>query len=75
MVLNRGAIVEQNEEKVIFDYTGALYPNGLDPEQVYYFNDEDIDEIVFEGFKDEEEERFQTLYKEWHANNSELKKR
>lgn len=62
-------------KKKSFLITQELYiPNGLDPEQVYYFNDEDIDEIVFEGFKDEEEERFQTLYKEWHANNSELKK-
>ncbi len=49
--------------KKSFDYTGALYPQGLDPEQVYYFNDEDIDEVVFEGFKDEDEERFVKLYK------------
>ncbi len=74
MVLNRGAIVEQNGEKVIFDYTGALYPNGLNPEQVYYFNDEDVDEVVFEGFKDEEEERFQALYKKWESKHSNLKK-
>lgn len=52
MILNRGPVVEQNGEQVIFDYTGALYPNGLDPEQVYYFNDDDIDEVVFEGYKD-----------------------
>ncbi|HBC90467.1 MAG TPA: hypothetical protein DCZ00_03375 [Lactococcus sp.] len=65
MILNRGPVVEQNGEQVIFDYTGALYPNGLDPEQVYYFNDDDIDEVVFEGYKDEEEERFRTLYNKW----------
>ncbi|MBL3715972.1 DUF4176 domain-containing protein [Lactococcus garvieae] len=65
MILNRGPVVEQNGEQVIFDYTGALYPNGLDPKQVYYFNDDDIDEVVFEGYKDEEEERFRTLYNKW----------
>lgn len=74
MILNRGAVVEQIGEKVIFDYTGSLYPNGLDPEQVYYFNDEDIDEVVFEGYKDEEEERFIELYNKWKEKNSDLKK-
>lgn len=69
MILNKGPLVEQQGEKVFFDYTGALYPQGLDPEQVYYFNDEDIDEIVFEGFKDEEEQRFETLYKQWMEKN------
>mgnify|MGYP004521727731 CR=1 FL=1 len=48
MILNRGPLAEQHGKKVFFDYTGALYPQGLDPEQVYYFNDEDIDEVVFE---------------------------
>ncbi|MBK0084293.1 DUF4176 domain-containing protein [Lactococcus sp. S64] len=74
MILNRGPIVEQNEEKVLFDYTGAIYPNGLDPEQVYYFNDEDIDEVVFEGYKDGEEKRFIELYSKWREKNSNLKK-
>lgn len=75
MILNRGPVVEQNGEQVIFDYTGALYPNGLDPEQVYYFNDDDIDEVVFEGYKDEEEERFRTLYNKWlDREGAELKK-
>jgi len=74
MILNRGAVVEQIGENVIFDYTGSLYPNGLDPEQVYYFNDEDIDEVVFEGYKDEEEQRFIELYNKWKEKNSNLKK-
>lgn len=74
MILNRGAVVEQKEENVIFDYTGAIYPNGLDPEQVYYFNDEDIDEVVFEGYTGEEEKRFTELYNKWRKKNFNLKK-
>jgi len=74
MILNRGAIVEHEEEQVLFDYTGSIYPNGLNPEHVYYFNNEDVDKVVFEGFKDEEEERFITLYEQWLANQTELKK-
>lgn len=56
MILNRGAIIEQEGQDVLFDYTGALFPDGLNPEQVYYFNHEDIDE-----------ERFVKLYKKWLA--------
>ena len=57
MILNRGPFVEQGGEKVFFDYTGALYPSGLDPEEVFYFNETDVEEVLFEGFRDEEEVR------------------
>ena len=40
-------------------------PEGLTPEQVYYFNHEDIDDIVFKGYSDIDEERFVKLYKKW----------
>jgi len=74
MILNRGSVVEQEGERMLFDYTGALYPSGLNPEQVYYFNGDNIDKIVFEGFKDEEEERLVALYEEWLSKQPKLKK-
>ncbi|MGM0332989.1 DUF4176 domain-containing protein [Enterococcus sp. AZ050] len=74
MILNRGALVEQDGNKVVFDYTGAIYPTGLDPEQVYYFNDEDVDEVIFEGFKDDDEKRFVQLYDKWRKNNLSISK-
>ena len=34
-----------------------------------------VDNVIFEGFKDEEENRYQELYKKWLAeNSSKLKK-
>jgi hypothetical protein len=75
VILNRGAIVEQGEQKVLFDYTGAFYPEGINPEEVYYFNQEDIDEIIFTGYSDWDEERFVSLYKKWLiADGSNLEK-
>ncbi|MFS9337177.1 DUF4176 domain-containing protein [Streptococcus intermedius] len=75
IILNRGPIITQHGEDVLFDYTGALYPEGLNPEQVYYFNQEDIDEVVFEGYKDDDEKRFRELYEKWLlGKGSELKK-
>lgn len=75
MVLNRGAMLEQAGEQVIFDYSGCIYPIGLDATQVFYFNEENIDKVIFEGFVDEEEKRYQELYHQWLAeNSSKLKK-
>ncbi|GAE32068.1 DUF4176 domain-containing protein [Halalkalibacter hemicellulosilyticus] len=69
MILNRGPIIEENGENKMFDYSGCFYPQGLVPDKVFYFNQENIDEVVFEGFQDEEEKRFQTLFKDWKEEN------
>lgn len=37
----------------------------MNPEQVFYFNDENIDKVVFEGYRDGEEIRFEELYSQW----------
>ncbi len=71
MILNRGAMLEVEGEQILYDYSGCFYPQGLMPDQVYYFNHENIDEVVFEGFKDEEETRFQKVFEDWKAENKE----
>ncbi|KXF71674.1 DUF4176 domain-containing protein [Enterococcus faecalis] len=76
MVLNRAPIIEEEGKQLLFDYSGAIYPVGLNPEEVFYFNKEDIDEVVFEGFSDEEEDRFVQLYEEWlKKEGKDIKKR
>lgn len=62
MILNRGPVIEEEGEPTLFDYSGCFYPQGLNPENVYYFNHENIDEVVFEGYTDNEEDRFQKLF-------------
>ncbi|MBR2563736.1 MAG: DUF4176 domain-containing protein [Paenibacillus sp.] len=42
-----------------FDYIGCPYPEGyINPDYTYVFNHDDIEEIIFKGFSDEEEEAF-----------------
>lgn len=42
-----------------YDYLGLLYPEGHIGDQFQYlFNQEDISEIVFRGFEDNEREEF-----------------
>ncbi|AFQ16743.1 MULTISPECIES: DUF4176 domain-containing protein [Bacillus] len=47
------------KEPVMYDYIGCFYPEGyINPEYTFVFNHEDIEEIIFVGFIDEEEEAF-----------------
>ncbi|MFB1051942.1 DUF4176 domain-containing protein [Paraliobacillus sp. JSM ZJ581] len=71
MILNRGPLLDQEGENIMFDYSACFYPQGLVPEHIFYFNNENIDEVVFEGFKDDEEERFQKVFHEWKEENEE----
>ena len=65
MVLNRGPQIELDGKAQMFDYSGCVYPVGLVAEQVFYFNADNIDKVLFEGYSDEDEARFQELYKKW----------
>ena len=70
MILNRGVTIEQNGENVLFDYSAAFYPMGLNPEQLFYFNRDDVDKVVYKGYSDEEEERFAKIYQRWLDENA-----
>lgn len=45
-----------------FDYAGCLHPVGQNGQQTFFFNEEDIEEVFFHGYIDEEEEKYQVLY-------------
>lgn len=63
MIVSRGSIVENNRSEVYFDYGAVLVPQGmLSPEAVYFFNKENVDIIIFEGFKNEQEIEFEKNY-------------
>lgn len=72
MIVGRGAVMEDQDtgEDVYFDYMGTPYPEGIDPENAIFFNNENIDEVIFKGYEDNEEERFKKLYKEWESSLS-----
>ncbi|WP_099098626.1 DUF4176 domain-containing protein [Floricoccus tropicus] len=60
MILNRGVVTEIKFEKnpILFDYSGTVYPFGLNPKNILCSNEENIDEVIFEGYFDEEERNF-----------------
>lgn len=64
MILNRAPLYNQDGVIGYFDYSACLYPTGKVEEQVYFFNNEDIEEVYFEGYVDDDELEFQKNYKE-----------
>ncbi|MDR2547077.1 MAG: DUF4176 domain-containing protein [Lachnospiraceae bacterium] len=45
--------------QVMYDYSSCLYPEGyINEEYNYLFNHDDIEEIIFRGYSDADEEVF-----------------
>ena len=67
MIIGRGAVYQDQEtnSEMFVDYMGCLYPSGINPNNTIFFNQENIDRVVFKGFVDEEEERFIEIYQNW----------
>jgi len=64
MIINRAPLYNQEGVIGYFDYSGCIYPGGKVEEQVYFFNNENIEKVYFVGYKDEQEELFQRQYEE-----------
>lgn len=59
VVLRRGIQVKYKDQSYFFDYAGSLYPNG---EEIYYFNDDNIEKVIFRGYIGDEEKQFEKIY-------------
>ena len=58
-----------NETEKEYDYIGVLYPEGsLGEKGQFLFNHQDIKEVVFKGFEDEERTSFLEHLAEYYAN-------
>ncbi|HCW9511427.1 TPA: DUF4176 domain-containing protein [Staphylococcus aureus] len=62
MIIKRGPIVEIENQKYMFDYSACKYPIGAVEDEIYYFNEENIDSVIFKGCSDQDEVRFQELF-------------
>ena len=54
-----GFCVINNDDAKIYDYAGCMYPEGMvNPNEVYLFDNDQIDNVFFKGFENEEETSF-----------------
>ncbi|MCT0078121.1 DUF4176 domain-containing protein [Lactococcus lactis] len=65
MIVGRAQLFNDNGVIGYFDYSALAYPQGVVAEQEFaFFNDEDIDEILFEGYRNDQEIEFAESYEE-----------
>ncbi|UQS82984.1 DUF4176 domain-containing protein [Bombilactobacillus thymidiniphilus] len=65
MIINRAALYETEEQTGYFDYSSVIYPAGLqDSNELCFFNHEDIAELIFLGYRDDEELEFADNYED-----------
>ncbi|WP_273451893.1 DUF4176 domain-containing protein [Streptococcus ferus] len=65
MILNRAPLLETDKGKIWYDYSACKFPVGLDVNNVFYFNEQNIAKVIFEGYYDESEKQFDELYQQW----------
>ncbi len=56
MITSRALIVKNGDKEVFFEYAGVPFPEGLVSDKLVYFNHDGIAKVVYEGFRDEEDE-------------------
>lgn len=55
MIISRAMVVKLDNKKGYIEYGGCRYPQGMIDDKIIYFNGENIQETVFEGYRDEQE--------------------
>lgn len=67
-----GRVQRQVDNDVIWDYSACLYPEGMiDANQLYLFNNEDIDRLYFIGMQDAEELEYRRYLSENYGGEEE----
>lgn len=72
VIIGRGVIFDDPDSghQVLADYMGVLYPSGFQTESTIFFQHENVDKIIFEGYHDDEENRFMELYNKWEEESA-----
>lgn len=56
IIVSRALVMRKDDKYFYFDYGGVPYPEGLVDDKIAYFQHEAINKIVFEGYRDLDEE-------------------
>lgn len=56
LIIARALAVKKDDTQYFFDYGAVLYPDGLTGDQMAYFQHESISKVVYEGYRDIDDE-------------------
>lgn len=74
MIGIRQPIIQLEGEQCYFDYAAFSQITGITVEEIAYFNNEDISEVVAEGYVGKDEDRVLAALNEWREKNSSIPK-
>lgn len=65
MIVSRASLYKKDETIGYYDYASVVYPEGLNKDNEFmFFNREDIDQVIFKGFIDSDEQEIEENYDE-----------
>ncbi|MCM1172605.1 MAG: DUF4176 domain-containing protein [Clostridium sp.] len=70
IVIARGLALKLDGVLKFFDYGGCFYPDGMFGTRILYFNREDIEEVLHEGYSDEDDKRQIDEINKWLAEHN-----
>lgn len=56
IIIARGMLINNGSNVVFFDYGGVPYPEGLEDDQMAYFQHDAVTKVVFKGYSDMDDE-------------------
>ena len=63
LIIARASVVVENQAEIYYDYGAVLVPQGMvTPENVFFFNRENIQKVIFRGYENENERQFSDHY-------------
>lgn len=65
VIVARGLAAKENEGLKIYDYGAVTYPEGLVGENLLNFDADSIEEVIYEGYSDKDEERMEANIESW----------
>lgn len=74
MIIARGLVLQNGEERLYFDYGGVLFPEGLQDQNMAYFQHETIAKVVFEGYRDMDDEAMVNRINDFIAKQPDIKR-
>ena len=62
MITGRGSLYNNGGTIGYFEYSACIYPFGIANQQALFFNNENIKEVIFKGYTDEDEDEYCEIY-------------
>lgn len=72
IIITRGVVIANNDEVEFYDYGAVPYPEGIQSDQILYFQHDWIKKVVFTGYSDQDDEMAVDIINEFLKDHPEI---